>query len=379
MHFSDIPTELVLQVFRSCTSISDVHNLAASCRRFHQAFNTSQRLSILQGAAEAQYGPLQDAIQLVTHNASQAAHKPRHVPWSMSLLESIVKVGRVAERWEDIYPVRKWKHDYEDRRLLNPSERMRLRRAIYRLWLYAKAFHNPDHPRDMRGHRWQVLPRMELLLNWPTAELAELEDVRAVLRDVIHAHICPSNGTVQRKFRKRFPDAGPHQQISFNAHVNYPPPAAVTSAYHYHQQFISTSPAAISISTASDGIGGGGANVVDDDADMVKFLAVATEQQYQQQQQHHELGNEGWGDEIPHYYVVEDMLKLDPAQILWLRDRAPLKRQVEAFVRRLGDWFENNGETLGQTLDCLLQKRGEDPVEFRHRVELRRAGVVVIP
>ncbi|KAI9816339.1 MAG: hypothetical protein M1832_005096 [Thelocarpon impressellum] len=341
MLFEDFPTELLQHVFRSCSSVADVLSLASTCHRFHKTFASSQRLPILEGAAEAQFGPLNDAVQLVTHNGSQPAHLIRRVPFSLALLKQLMTVGRVARKWEDIYPVKKWKHNFEDRRLLSDPERYRLRRAIYRLWLYDKAFHNRSYPRFSRLHRPVVLERAELLHNWSTAELAEMEDVRQVLREVLQNHVCPSNGTIQRKFHKRFPET--EQQLMFNIHLNYPPPPSQFQQ-HFHTTHQVTS-----------------AN---------KYYAKYTPGS------HHELGAEGWGDEIPHYYVVQDMLKLDPGQILWLRENAPLKGQVEVFVRRLGEWFEDNGETLGQTLDWVVVERGGSVDELRESVELHELGVI---
>ena len=89
------------------------------------------------------------------------------------------------------------------------------------------------------------------------------------------------------------------------------------------------------------------------------------------------LAAEGWGDEVPHYYVLEDMLKLDPAQILWLRDRAPGKPLVEGYVRGLGEWFENNGETFGQTLEWVLAQRGEELGELKDALDRKACGIVV--
>ena len=90
----------------------------------------------------------------------------------------------------------------------------------------------------------------------------------------------------------------------------------------------------------------------------------------------HDPGAEGWGDEIPHYYVVQDMMKLDPGQVLWLREYAPMKEQVEVFVQSLGEWFRDNGETFGDTLDWVMAERGEDVGEFRAAIADREVGVV---
>ena len=72
------------------------------------------------------------------------------------------------------------------------------------------------------------------------------------------------------------------------------------------------------------------------------------------------------------------MLKLDPGQIVWLRENAPLKGMVEGFVRGLGEWFDNNGETFGQTLEWVIKGRGEDVEELREGIREGEWGVVTV-
>jgi hypothetical protein len=86
--------------------------------------------------------------------------------------------------------------------------------------------------------------------------------------------------------------------------------------------------------------------------------------------------SEGWGDDITHYYVVEDMLKLSPESILFLRDAALPRGEVEVFVRGLGEWFGENGETFAETCGVVLGGRGVEWEEFREGVEGGLAGVV---
>lgn len=90
-----------------------------------------------------------------------------------------------------------------------------------------------------------------------------------------------------------------------------------------------------------------------------------------------EPGAEGWGDDINHYYVVEDMMKLSPEQVLYLRDNCPLKRQVEAYVKDVGEWFVNNGETFSETLAFVVRQRGADVEELKAAIEDGEAGIVV--
>lgn len=350
-----LATELVAQVYFHLTSVNDVLALSATCHRFRGIYLSSRKIPILEHAAEEQYGPLLDATQLLTHNSSQPAHLIRTVPLSIALIKQILHVGRVAERWADLYPFKKWKYNFENRRLLSEEERRRVRRALYRLWLYARAFYDRAHPRETRMSRPVLLERAALLHNWSTWELAEMADVHAVLRDVVHGNVCPSNGTIARRFKKRFPDKD-QNQLLFNIHLNYPPPVTNPFSSPFH-----SSPNALSNYYQHVG-------PHDNRLHYSKYTATA----------HHEPGAEGWGDDIPHYYVVEDMMKLDPEQILWLKDNAPLKGQVEMFVRGIGDWFENNGETWSQTFQWVLNERGEDVEEVLNGIAECEFGIAVV-
>jgi hypothetical protein len=374
MSFDFLATELLLHIFRSCASVADVLNLALTCRRFQRTFASSQKLPILAQAAEAEYGPLRDIVQLVTQNASQPAHLIRGAPISMNLIQQMVEVGRVAKKWEEIYPIKKWKADYQNRRLLTDSERYLVRRAIYRLWLYCRSFHCPQYPRTSRMVPTVVRERAELLHNWTTSELAEIDDVRLVIREVVQNHICPSNGTIQRKFHKRHPDH-PHG-LSFNIHLNYPPPLSSNPLFSL------PAPPLDPPTKPDNDVFFSYRRYTNNDNDKTEYAMnhpITRTNKYASKFRldlYHEPGLEGWGDDIPHYYVVEDMLKLDPGQVLWLRENAPLKEQVERFVRSLGDWFDNNGETFAQTLECVLNDRVEDIGAFQDGILDGVLGVV---
>ncbi|KAJ6179707.1 hypothetical protein N7519_010168 [Penicillium mononematosum] len=362
MRIDHLATELLLHIFRSCDSVSDVLNLSVICRRLHRVLNSTCKLHILASAAETEFGPFVDVIQVVTQNESQPAHLIRHPPMSDFLLKQVIQLGMVARKWETIYPFKKWKIDFENRRLLTDEERFRLRRAVYRLWLYHSAFHSHVYDRYSRSLRHVVLERAQLLHNWSTQELAEIEDLRLVMCDIVQNHICPSNGTIQRKFRKRYPDSS--QQLSFNIHLNYPPLSTISLSSQGHT-LVQKDPA----------------------ASIQRYFHTAHPSNYAESPAKyrsrfrndlsHDPGYEGWGDEIPHYYIMQDMLKLDPGQILWLRDHALLKEQVEEYVWSLGEWFRNNGETFGDTLEYVMNERGLEVGELRSAVADRDMGIVL--
>ncbi|KAJ5115306.1 hypothetical protein NUU61_001065 [Penicillium alfredii] len=353
-----LATELLLHIFRSCESVSDVLNLAAASRRLRRVFQSTNKLQILASAADSEFGPLHDIIQVVTQNVSQPAYVIRCPPMSDGLLKQVVQLGLVAHKWETIYPFKKWKVDYESRRSLTDNERLRLRRALYRLWLYHRAFHTQAYDRLSRNLRPVVLERAQLLHNWSTPELAEIEDLRLIMADVVQNHICPSNGTIQRKFHKRYPESS--HQPTFNIHLNYPLPTSASSSFGrslfdkpiVDHGFHTAHPANFTESPAKY---------------RSRFRNDLS----------HDPGFEGWGDEIPHYYIVQDMMKLDPGEILWLRERALLKEQVEEYVASLGSWFRDNGETFGDTLAFVMGERGDDDGNLHAAIAGHEMGIVV--
>ncbi|PGH33796.1 hypothetical protein GX50_03365 [[Emmonsia] crescens] len=381
MLLDTLATELLLQIFHSCNSIADVLNLSLTCRRLHGIFSASQKLPILANAAEAEFGPLEEIVQLITQNASQPAHVSRDAPISLSLIQQAVEVGRVAKKWEEIYPIKKWKVDFENRRVLDVRERFVLRRATYRLWLYSKAFHCQLFPRTSRTLPSIVHERAELLHNWSTNELAEIEDFRLVMREVVQNQICPSNETIQRKFRKRYPENTP---ASTHIHLNCPSlaPPIPFSLLNSHAK---PAPASSSIDnnnhyfcSLTSRNNNNNNNTANNSNNNVVISTVNKYATKFRSDLYHEPGTEGWGDQIHHYYVVEDMMKLDPSQVLWLRENAPFKEQVESYVRSMGDWFDNNGETFGQTLEWVMGERGGDYMQLHFSIVDGEAGIAKV-
>jgi len=351
MELETLPTEIVTHIFHSLPNIPTVLALASTNHYFNSVYH-KQKLSILTQVTDTEFGPIDDIVQIVTQNASQSAHIRRSVPMSDALLRDVIKIGRAAQQWEEIYPFKKWKNDYSNRRLLTTSERHSMRRAMYRLWLFSAAFHTRQYIRTTRNLPHIMSERAALLHNFSTAELAEMLDVHNVLKDVVTNNVCPSNGKIRQKFQKRYPES--NHQLLFNIHLNYPPPpnpswmngdgwlsnSIITSA-KYHQTHLSRL----------------------------------------QPSRTHEPGAEGWGDDISHYYVVEDMMKLDPGRILFLRDRCPLKAHVEAYIRTLDggvEWFVNNGETFSETLSHVIRQRGGDMDALKGAVEECEMGVAVV-
>lgn len=188
MSLPDLAPELLTQVFSSLYSISDVLHLAQTCKRLHNMLRSSQRLPALFAAAEREFGPVNDILRFVTLNRSE-------VPWARSntqfaavtqniaLLKQIIVVGRVARKIEELYPSRKWgENRYLERRSLTEEEGWRLRKAVYRYWLYCESFQNKSCTRGSR-----CLPQI-------------VEERNRLLRDWTSGEFCPKNDTINRIF-----------------------------------------------------------------------------------------------------------------------------------------------------------------------------------
>ncbi|KAF2857165.1 hypothetical protein K470DRAFT_261054 [Piedraia hortae CBS 480.64] len=302
-----LPNELLSRIYHLLPTARSALSLSLASHFFRSIF-LRQQLTILATIIDRECGPFEDIIQLITLNESVPVHARRSAPLSLSLLKQAYDVGRVALRWEELYPFKKWRNEYASRRLLRRDERLALRRAVYRLWTYAKAFHNQHHVRTMRNHVDYVEERAKLLRAWDTQQLAHMYDLfENVLKETVRWNVCPSNG---RLLAKSLPC---HYRCRLWTH-------------------------------------------------------------------HDELLLQGWGDEITHYYVVEDMMKLDPQQILFLSDSRLSRRGVEAYIKTAcqGEWFGNNGETFSETLAHVLSQRGEDIGEVKRAIDDGMLGIALV-
>lgn len=170
MPIHELAPELVHHLYNNLSSISDVIHLSSTCRRLYSLLPPSQKLFTLFRAAEQEFGPLQDVAQLLTHNASQPVHLRRHPQQSYALLKQIIQVGRVARQVEQVYQEKRWEEDFINRRSLTVRERVRVRRAVYKYWLYCEAFHNKAWTRSHRMVPHLVEERAQLLRTWTTGQ-----------------------------------------------------------------------------------------------------------------------------------------------------------------------------------------------------------------
>lgn len=342
MAFQDLAPELVHQIYNCLPTISDVINLSLTCHRFNHLLRNAQKLSTLFAAADREFGPIEDIKMLVTYNTTSPAHAKRDPPLSYALLRQAIVIGMVGKKFEDVYPTIKWQDDFLYRRMLTNDEARRVRQAIYRYWLYTEAFHNRMHPRIHRLQPALVEERSQLLRNWSTTALIEIEDVRLVMEDILKRQICPTDGVVFQRIGK---DAA---YSAWACHTDSHS-RAVTRVDHMRELFYG----------AHDE-----PEIKHNDLSPIEARTM-------------KMG--GWGDEISQYYYVQSLLKLNPAQILWLYNHATYKWQVEALVQDMGeDWFWNNGQTFSDTLSRVMLARGEEVEDIHCKIFDGLMGIAAI-
>jgi hypothetical protein len=316
---ASLPTEIVQKIYHECHDIQSVVNLSTTSKRFRSAYNGSQKLVILENILERQFGPLHDAVQVATYNATQPAHISRYPAMSFALAEQILKIGYVAQKWVQHCPQLFWRNEWAtDRRLLNASEAYRFRRATYRLWLYDKAFHNSDYIES--NPRYPVSggqddERLIFLRRFPSTDVMELEEIHVMLEEMLKEDLCPSNADIQR----RASDAWPDQALLY---------FGMYESYVGNQLY------------------------------MTPLQKVAHTLRSRR-----DWVSESWGNEGVRNSIVADIMKLEPDKLLYFRDTLKNKAERVAFLSDQDRDFHQSPAKLQSAINRIWLDRSGHSLE----------------
>ncbi|KAK5462647.1 hypothetical protein LTS15_002359 [Exophiala xenobiotica] len=346
MAMQDLAPEIMVHIYESLSSVSDIISLSLTCRYFHELLPKSQKLVLFFGALDKEMGPLDDILQLLTQNDNQMLHVRRTPPLSFALLTQAAIVGRVAERLVGLFPTFRWTDaESTSRRFLDDMEARRLRRAAYRLWSYTQAFHGRSSGRMPRFDQTTIATeRLQLLRTWSTQELYELEDLRCTLEQILATEICPTDGEVWSRMTEQ--------------------------ARHSHMP--------LSLPHAFDG---GFASHTASFSDMFHsshdVMALDRTKPSVQELRHKHMS--GWGSDLQTFYLVQSFLKFSPAQLLWLYDHAVSKADVEKFIEAQthDPCFFERGSMLFHDWVAVLHDRGVDVQQAREAIWDGRVGIVL--
>lgn len=125
--------------------------------------------------------------------ATSTLPAPRSVALVDRDLDSLLKYCLVVRRWEALFPQLHWFEVPENCRQLDESEKFKLRRALYRWWLYAFYFHG-ELPRPRIGQPEPFVNdvRTSQMRLYPTRELMEMKDLFASVKGLIRHYIYPN-------------------------------------------------------------------------------------------------------------------------------------------------------------------------------------------
>lgn len=119
--------------------------------------------------------------------------RPRTVTLTERDLGPLLRYCMTVRKWEELYPRLHWFDEPENCRVLEPSEKEKLRRALCRWWLHARYFHG-DHPRPRRGEPEPFVHdiRTSQMRVYPTSQLAELKALIVSVKNLIRHYIYPN-------------------------------------------------------------------------------------------------------------------------------------------------------------------------------------------
>ncbi|OLN95403.1 hypothetical protein CCHL11_04687 [Colletotrichum chlorophyti] len=160
----------------------DVTGVTLSCGGFQSSLSTPSDESTF--------------IQILTNGkplATASLPAPRAVALVDRDLDSLLQYCLVVRRWEELFPQLHWIVAPEDCRQLVEPEKFKLRRALYRWWLYAFYFHGElSRPRAGQPEPFVNDIRTSQMRLYPTCELIELKNLFASVKDLVRHYIYPN-------------------------------------------------------------------------------------------------------------------------------------------------------------------------------------------
>ncbi|OHE96156.1 F-box domain-containing protein [Colletotrichum orchidophilum] len=130
-------------------------------------------------------------------NGDQPARATLPSPRSVTLVErdlkSLLKYCLVTRHWEELFPQLHWFATPEDCRQLDEPEKFKLRRALYRWWLYAFYFHGELlRPRSSQPEPFVNDIRTSHMRLHSTRELIEMRDLFLSMKNLVRYYIYPN-------------------------------------------------------------------------------------------------------------------------------------------------------------------------------------------
>lgn len=233
-----LPLEIIFDIYHQL-DIRSIFSLARVNTLFHGLL-TRNKAAILLPVLQREFSPLPELLQVFTASDQDMAQygdtfQPRRVvfrrfpgdmtgvtlsrggvqhnagalngdkpprttlpsPRSVTLVERdlkpLLKYCLVTRQWEELFPQLHWFATPEDCRQLDEPERFKLRRALYRWWLYAFYFHGELlRPRSSQPEPFVNDIRTSHMRLHSTRELIEMRDLFLSMKNLVRHYIYPN-------------------------------------------------------------------------------------------------------------------------------------------------------------------------------------------
>lgn len=223
MSINHLSTELLQKIYEY-TQLEDVIHLSQTSRRNYRVF-LGRRMHLLEQGLHNSYSPLPSLLKLAISNESDKSRRPIGTEirinatidriiqvgdkpkLTLELMKKMVKYGKTANRWVELYPRLRWRFNSDNRRLLRAHEQERLRGAIYHHWTYTTLFHSrtftqysPDPPSAAARDD----PRHRLLRTYSTIDHIQLSEFLAHIEQLVELDLYPSDTVVREQYMPAF-------------------------------------------------------------------------------------------------------------------------------------------------------------------------------
>ncbi|KAB5585304.1 hypothetical protein GE09DRAFT_1070180 [Coniochaeta sp. 2T2.1] len=333
-----LPTELLIKIF-SELPIKDAFHLAQTNRNLHGIYK-EHAMQILKPIFTREFGPLEPLLRIAANSCADVdppfetwlsfpisfggksiSNDPEHsnlprVRFGKEHIPNIMEVVKAVSQWELAIPRLRFAKVTVERRSLRPHEKERFRRALYTLWRYSNTYHKHFDDHDVREDWFRSREFRELRANslraLSTAELHELKDLWETIRSAVTTQLCPSYSLL----------------LDTEARPRFP-------SVRIHSNLIQ-------------------GNWISDQ----------------------DLDERSWGDEPGYSFIIGNVLRLAPDQLITLLDHIaayPTAKKItlRKWFRSLHPTYDRALETLSDTLDAVLAER-LSTVQEEMRPELMR-------
>jgi hypothetical protein len=224
MSITDLSTEILQKIFEY-TELQDLLRLAQTSKRNYRAY-LGRRMPLLEHAMHNSYSPLPSLLKLTISNEPDKSRRPigtelrvnlllnriitvgSNPKLTLEMIKKMVHYGKIADRWTELYPRLRWRFASDNRRLLRPQEKERLRGAIYHHWTYTTLFHSrsftnysPDPPSPASVDD----PRHRLLRTYSTVQHIQLSEYLAHVEHLVELDLYPSYSVVLSHYSHALP------------------------------------------------------------------------------------------------------------------------------------------------------------------------------